>query len=177
MARSKIAKLPVMVRDAIIAALDDGKSYDEITTAIQAMGADVSRSAVHRFGQQHQRVIDRLKGHREIAQAMAMDLKALADDRQGRLAIEMLQLLISRASMQAVNEDDEKSLDGKELYFLSQAMKSVQQASTIEVDREAKIRAAALKEAAHAVEAVGRERGLTAETVQAIRSRILGVKA
>jgi Protein of unknown function (DUF3486) len=175
MARSKIAKLPVAVRDAIVAALEAGKSYDEITHAIGAMGADVSRSAIHRFGQSHQKTIDKIKAQREIARAMALDLNAMGDDRQGRLLIEMLQLLISRATMHAVNEDESEAFDSKELFFISQAVKSLQQASTIDTDREAKIKMSTLKAAATAVDMVAKERGLTADTVLAIRQRILGV--
>ena len=178
MARSKIARLPVDVRDAIVAALEAGKSYDEITAAIQAMGVEVSRSGVHRFGQKHQKTIERLKAQREIAQAMALDMQGLADDRQGRLLIEMLQLLISRSTMQAVNEDEgSEGFDSKELYFISQAVKSLQQASNIDAEREAKIRAGALKAAAATVDDVAKERGLSAETVSAIRAKILGVAA
>ena len=177
MSRSKIARLPVDVRDAIVAALEAGKSYDEITLAIQAMGADVSRSGVHRFGQKHQKTIERLKAQREIASAMALDLQGLADDRQGRLLIEMLQLLISRSTMQAVNEDEGDGLDSKELYFISQAVKSLQQASSIDAEREARIKSSVLKAAAATVDDVAKERGLSAETVSAIRARILGVAA
>ena len=71
-------------------------------------------------------------------------------------------------------EDDGPDNEG--FFFLAKAIKEMSQAARLEQDFETKIRDRVQKETVKAVESSAREAGLSAETVEAIKSRILGVK-
>ena len=59
---------------------------------------------------------------------------------------------------------------------LARTLKDMAQANRLDQDFETKVRERIQKETVKAVEDVTREAGLSAETVEAIKSRILGVK-
>jgi hypothetical protein len=97
---------------------------------------------------------------------------------QGRLLIQLLTSVATRIVM-PIAAGDEVTTDAKELHFLARALKDITSASKTDVDREAKIREEAAKqtkrEAAAAVESEGRASGASAETIDRIKRRILGI--
>lgn len=179
MARSRIDRMDPMVRQAIAQAVERGLTLDEITAAVQALGADVSRSGVYRHIKTYSATVEKLRQTREVAAAFASELGAVADDKSGRLLIDLLQGIVFKTLMAATEGDNtEGAFDPKELMMLAAAIKSAQQALTIDTDREQKIRAdqdrKAREAAAEDVDKVVRQRGLPADVARQLRNAIVG---
>ena len=173
MARSSIHRLPAELRKEIDRLLADGRfTIREVTAHLQELGAEVSKSAVHRYSKEFERVAKDIRLAREMAVAIGRELETMPDGDSGRLAIESLQALLLRARMQVADNDE---LNVKEIAELSRAAKDLSTALKSNVDVELKIRTRAAKEAAEVAEEVGRDEGLSADTVDLIKAKILGL--
>jgi hypothetical protein len=174
-AKSTIRKLPPELRAELDRLLADGRfTLRDVTAHMRELGADVSKSAVHRYSQNFEEVAKDIRLAREMAQAIGKELEAMPDGDSGRLAIESLQALLLRARMQIAKDDE---LDVDEFSSLARAAKDLQSALKSNVDVEIKIRERAAKDAARAAEKVATERGLTSETIEAIKGSILGISS
>jgi hypothetical protein len=172
-ARSSIRRLPAALRAELDRLLSDGRfTLRDVTAHMRSLGAKVSKSAVHRYSQDFERVAKDIRLAREMAVAIGRELEAVPDGDAGRLAIESLQALLLRARMQLAEGDE---LDIQELSHLSRAAKDLQTALKSNVETELKIRTRAAQEAARAAEKVARSEGLSADTVSAIQQAILGI--
>lgn len=179
LARSKIDRLSPEIRNAIAEAVERGLTLDQITAHIRSMGVEVSRSGVYRHIKTYATTVDKLRQTREVAAAFASELGAVADDKSGRLLIDLLQGIVFKTLMAATEGDNtEGAFDPKELMMLAAAIKSAQQALTIDTDREQKIRAdqdrKAREAAAADVDKVVRQRGLPADVARQLRNAIVG---
>jgi hypothetical protein len=171
--KSSIRMLPDDLRKEIDRLLSDGRfTIAQVAEHMRSLGADVSKSAVHRYSQDFERVAQDIRLAREMAQAIGRELEAVPDGDSGRLAIESLQALLLRARMQLASGDE---LDVNALAQLSRAAKDLQSALKSNVDVEIKVRERAAKDAADAAEQVAVEQGLSSTTVDAIKERILGI--
>lgn len=171
--KSSIRKLPPELRKELDRLLSDGRlTLREITDHVRLLGADVSKSAVHRYSQDFERVARDIRMAREVAAAVGKDLEE-TNGNVGRLAVESLQALVLRAQMQI--EDEEGRINAKMLVGLSQAARDLASALKGSVETELKIRAQAAKDAAKAAAKVGAEQGLSTETIETIKERILGI--
>lgn len=176
--RSKVKQLPAEIREAIHKLLDGGQTLDAIVEHLNSLGAQVSRSALGRYSQEYQEVAAKLREAREITSTFAAQLQDMPND-MGRVTTELLQTLVFKVLMkQAKGEDPDVSAG--ELMFLAKAIKDMASASKTSADMEMKIRdrarEEALRDAAKAVDTAAKEKGLSAETVQTIKAKILGVK-
>ena len=92
--------------------------------------------------------------------------------------MEVLRRLVFDHLEKRLTSEDEESqdIDNQGFFFLAKAIKEMSQANRLDQDFEAKVRERVQKETIKAVETSAREAGLSAETVEAIKSRILGVK-
>ncbi|WP_418978341.1 phage protein Gp27 family protein, partial [Bilophila wadsworthia] len=93
---------------------------------------------------------------------------------QGRLPVQTLRDLVFDHLAARVEEGDVD--DPKALMALARTLKDMAQANRLDQDFEAKVRERVQKETVKAVEDTAREAGLSAETVEAIKGRILGIK-
>ena len=73
-------------------------------------------------------------------------------------------------------DDPDGEIEVEEIRALARVVKERAQAARLEQDFEAKVRERVQKETVKAVEDTAREAGLSAETVEAIKGRILGIK-
>ena len=73
-------------------------------------------------------------------------------------------------------DDPDGEIEVEEIRALARVVKERAQAARLEQDFEAKVRERVQKETVKAVEDSAREAGLSAETVEAIKGRILGIK-
>lgn len=176
-AQSSIKRLPPEIRAAADAAIGRGASVDQIKAAIEALGGEVSRSAVGRYAQEYREIAARQRDMKSVAGAFAAEFGD-ADSLEGRLLIQMATTIATRIAMDHANNDD-PDLDMKELMNFARAVKDITSASKIDVDREAKIRAdgfvKARQQAAEEAEAEGKAAGASAETIDRIKRRILGI--
>jgi len=169
---STITRLPQELRSQLDRLLTQGKfTLVEITDHMRQLGADVSKSAVHRYSQHHEKIASDIRLTREMANAIGRELEDVTGD-SGRLVIESMQAILLRARMQIASGEE---IDPKQLGELARAAKDLQHALKLNVDTEIKIRERVVKEAADVVEKAATAEGLSAATVTAIKEKVLGI--
>ena len=134
----------------------------------------ISSSAFNRTALRIARLGRRLAETREIAAVLAPRLDEVGDDQ--------LTLLISNTIKTLVNEmlenAGELAADGataEMLMFTSRALKHAEEAMRISTDTRSKIDKELRDKTEKAIETVAKERGMTADTVEAIKSKVLGI--
>jgi len=183
---STIARLPGEIREAIGRLRDQGRTLDEILTHLQGMEVTVSRSALGRHVQQMDKVGERLRRSRAISEALVRQLGDAPESQTARLNIEMMHSFLFdflASAEEGAEEGSEAALahvrDPKSVALMAEAVQRLTTASRQNADYVARVedRAAAKAKAgaARAAEAVAREKGLSADTVRAIKASILGV--
>lgn len=177
MARSSIDRLPAAIKAEVKRLIGEGATIDDIVTALQSLGKPVSRTAVGRYTKRFREVSARMKEAREIAEAFGAELKGLAEAKTGRLLNDMLHTIVFRVLMAASEAETDNPLNAQEIMMLARSLKETQQAITIDADREIKIRDDEKKQAVERMEKTARAKGLTADTITAIKAAILGVEA
>lgn len=181
--KSTIDRLPEEIREALDTLLKGNRhTYDEILAKINELhdDAEISRSALGRYARRTANARSARKRRHEIANILSQNLGEVAESKLGRVVVELLQSAIFDLMMSAYDEDGEPMpMDPKTLAMLSKASRELQQAMKISVDQEMKIREderkRAREDAVKAVEEVAREKGLSGDTVEAIKANILGV--
>ncbi|MCA3343300.1 MAG: DUF3486 family protein [Roseomonas sp.] len=183
---STIARLPGEIREAIGRLREQGRTLDEILTHLQGMEVTVSRSALGRHVQQMDKVGERLRRSRAISEALVRQLGDAPESQTARLNIEMMHSFLFdflASAEEGAEEGSEAALasvrDPKSVALMAEAVQRLTTASRNNADYVARVedRAAAKAKAgaARAAEAVAREKGLSADTVRAIKASILGV--
>lgn len=183
--QSTIKKLPPQIRDKIGALLDQGRTLDEIVTHLSSLDVQVSRSALGRYKQHIDKVSERIRRSREIAEAMVRNYGEAPESKTARLNIELLHGvmldMISQLPDGAEGDGDDEtplllSLSPRGAMEMAKAMDHLARASKQDADLITKLREEARAEAANAMEAVGRKEGLSDEVIAEIRG-VLGVPA
>jgi len=190
--RSSITRLPKDVQDKLAGCYKAGLTLDEIYEALCQYLHEVdgqwqvpSRSAIHRNRQSYEKIAERLRESREIAQALGQEMDELGQDKTGNVIVDLVREMIFRQMRRSA--DDDEDFDPKSIMQLAKAVKDTASASAITNKEKADIRAQARKEAAEevarqakvAADKVGRiatEGGLTREMADQIKSMVLGVK-
>lgn len=171
--KSSIHKLPEELRSELDRLLGDPSlTLIQITEHMRKLGAGVSKSAVHRYSQDLERVTQDIRLTREMARAVGRELEDLDGGDSTQLLVESLQALLLRARMQLAESGE---LDPEQVSFLARSVKDLQTAQKSSVDMRLKLRQQVAKEAAKAAEETAVAQGLSRETVEAIKSRILGI--
>lgn len=170
---SSITKLDPKVKAAVDEAVRDGRlTIDQLVELITSHGAEASRSAVGRYVKTAN---ERLEEYREAQQIAAVWMDKIGkepDGDVGRMLLEMLRML----AFKSLGELD--SASPEDLMFLSNAIKGFAQTDKLVVDKTINLRKLMAIEAAKvATEVVKtvKKAGLSDETVEAIRSKILGI--
>lgn len=176
--KSSVKKLPKEVLEAVHKLLEEHHTLDAILEHLAGMGATVSRSALGRYSQNYEHVAAKLREAREISTCFAAQLSDMPND-MGRVVTELLQSLVFKVLLNEA-EGETPDLKAGDLMCLAKAIKDMASANKTSADMEIKIRdrarEEALRDAAKAVDSAGQEKGLSADTVKAIKAKILGVK-
>ncbi len=174
--KSSVARLPREVREELHRILREGAyTIDEIVAHLRQLGADVSRSAVHRYRQRFDAVAEKMRQAQEIAAVWVRQLGEAPEGDVGQLCAQLLKTISAQTLMQMQLDETEEGADAKEIMMLARAIKDLEQSTKLAMEREMRAREAARREAAKAVEKVAREEGLQSETIDAFRRAILGV--
>ncbi|MBF0340226.1 MAG: DUF3486 family protein [Magnetococcales bacterium] len=167
--RSRVLELPKEVKAWLDDALIDGNfsGYQSLEEVLREKGFAISRSALHRYGQEFERRLSALKIASEQARAIA---DAVPDD-EGAMSDALIRLFQEKAFQVLLNmETDPKiSFSG-----LGQAIAQVSGTSTTLKRWQAEVRVRA-QAAVSNVEAIARQGGLSAEAAASIRQTILGI--
>lgn len=177
---STIDKLDTEIRELIgKLRMDQGWTIDEIQQRLVAMGQSVSRSALGR----HVRTLQDISAEMREAQAMATALaREVGDADQSRMLDVNAQLLQANMFklMLAANEDDGEGvqLSAKDAKAFADALRSIALTRKTDLDlverAEKRATERAKVEAADKATTAARSKGLSKDTVDAIRRAVLG---
>lgn len=176
---STIDQLPAELRQVIADLREQGVTIDQILGELRSLGAaHISRSALGRHIKGLDALGERLRRSREVADVLARRLGDAPESKQARVNIELLHSVI----MDLFSSEDGSAvaLDPENVMLLSRSLASLAAASKADADLTLRLREEAERRtktaAAKAVDGIAREKGLTRETIEAIKARILGVK-
>lgn len=113
--RNTVRRLPPEIRDRIGALLDQGRTLDEILAHLAELGANVSRSALGRYKQHIDKVSERIRRSREVAEAAVRTLGGEPESKTTRLNIELLHGILHDMFMQipVSGEDGQPAVEGE----------------------------------------------------------------
>lgn len=182
---STIDRQPREIREMIGRLRQDrGLSIDEILAHLRLLDVQVSRSALGRHVKGLAQMGERLRRSRAMAEGLARELGDAPGDQVARVNIELLHSFIAEAFEAAEDADDVAGRktaaalrDPKGAALFAEAIERLTKASRHNQEFVERIQKRAREEAAKAVDAPGREAGLSAATIDAIKRNILGVKA
>lgn len=188
---SSIDRLPAEVREKIGELRRNGSTIDQIMAKLAELDAadEISRSALGRHVKRLDKLGESLRRSRAMAEGLARSLDDEKGDSVTRLSIELLQnsLFDLLQDARAGDDDDDGKnaramvRDPKAARALAETLQRIvrtKQHSLEFLEKiEARGAARAKTEAAAAVDLVGKQRGLTAETLNAIKAGIFGVQA
>jgi hypothetical protein len=179
---SSIKKLPKEVQDEITRLRGVGFTIKQLVDHLAKIEGipEISHSAMGRYIQDVDKAVELLQQSRGLGEALIDKLGDAPESKTARFNIELVHALLTRLLL---SEMDGKpaTFSPEDMHFLARVVKDLGAAKKSDVEALQKIEErAAIKartEAASIAERIGRERGLTADTVKAIREQILGVKA
>ena len=181
-----IPKLPENVREALNEWLrDPGISQTEATERANALLEElgfeerISRKAVNRYDLRMRAIGQRLKERREVADLWIGKLGSKPGGKLGHLVVEIIRGLAYDISTKL----EEEGVEGKtvpqvidQLSRLALMAQRVERASSLSVTREEKIRQSEREKAAEVAEkTLSNQKGISEDTIDTIRNRILGV--
>lgn len=132
-----------------------------------------SRSALHRYSQNFEVIVQRVQRARELTELIAEQSGPTIADGNGVEVV--IQLVQSLTYEMLGNLEEGTALDPKAIHDLAKAAHHMAAAQKTNADRALKVEAETLRKAAAAAKAVGRELGWSAETAATVRERILGL--
>lgn len=187
---SSVDKLPPEVREEIGRLRSLGWTIDQILEHLRALFDQApSRSALGRHIQGLDKLGEKMRRSRQVAEALVRELGTAPESQAARLNIELLHSAILDLHMRAADGEDGIDPFGKATLagnpegamMLAKALDHLSSASKRNVEFMEKVEARATerakKEAATAVEVVAKQRGIGAETLEAIKVGIFGVRA
>ncbi|WP_374569674.1 phage protein Gp27 family protein [Phenylobacterium sp.] len=179
---SSIDRLPQEVRDAIAALRRNGRTIDEILDHLQRLDVEVSRSALGRHVKSLAEIGESMRRAETMARFIVDKFGEDADERVGRANMRILQgALLEILTEDRVDEDGNPiTLTAGEAKELSLSLQRLVSAQRMDAERQlrlkAEARAEAVREAAKAVDTLGKRLGWSADTAQTVRAQILGVR-
>ena len=131
-----------------------------------------SRSAFNRYSIRLATMTRRMEETREIAGAIAKRFDAEASDDLTLIAAEAIKTLV----FETLTAAGEHGVDPKGAMQLANALRAATQAQGVSTARRVKVEKAFAKDVNAALDQVAKVKGMTAETVEAIKDQILGVR-
>lgn len=170
---SSITQLDPRVKEAVDAAVREGRAtIDQIVQLITDQGGEASRSAVGRYVKNARERMEDYRQAQQIATVWVDKLGKEPDGDIGRMLLEMLRVVAFKSI------GDIESASPEDLMFLGKALKDIAGADKLVVDREINLRKLIAAEAAKVateVAATAKKAGLSEETVELLKRRILGI--
>ncbi|MBY4640303.1 DUF3486 family protein [Gluconacetobacter entanii] len=186
---SSIEREDEEIREEIAKARAHGMTIDEILALLrEGYGKDFSRSAMGRHCQKLDRLGQKARRSRMVAEALARQMGDASVSRMLRANVEMMHTAILDLFMAGEDEDGKPNADGlaalqgnpEGLMLLSKALDHLTKASKTDADFVAQIEerteARLRREAETNIRREGKKQGLTAEQVAALSAGMFGVK-
>ncbi|TBW58545.1 DUF3486 family protein [Marinobacter halodurans] len=178
--RSKVYDLPQDLREELNERLVSTgfQGYDGLTQWLEERGYKLSRSAVHRYGQDLQEEFEEAMGDvrktTELARAMASN----QDDESGHLidaTARIVQDQLLRISIAMRKAEDDPAKAAKQLGSVTRALAEIGRVSLGQKKWARELRLEVAREAAEAAEGAMASQGMTRESIDAIKRDILGI--
>jgi Protein of unknown function (DUF3486) len=199
---SKASKLPPALREALATLwFEQRYSLDQILEHLGALArgeramlppelanapaipleAVPGRTGMHDHFKGISKAAEKIRRSRMAAESLAKEFGDASDDKVARGNFAMLHTAVHDLFMAAAEAEGNEggppvTIDPKSVMMLASALQKTEAAKKTHLDLRAQIRREMQEDAVVAAETVGREKGLSADTVAAIRARILGVK-
>lgn len=132
-----------------------------------------SFQAFNRYSTELATIANRMEEAREMAQAIAQRFEASEEDDLTRIAAMAIKSLV----MEIVVKKGKAGVDPKDAAALGTALRAASQAEGVSTARRQKVQKEFSAGVEQAVETAVREKGMSAETAEAIKAQILGVKS
>ena len=165
--RSKVASLPAEVKAWLDQALAENNfsDYEALSDELAGRGFAISKSALHRYGQNFEERLSALR----LASEQARAVVAAAPDEEGAVNEALMRLVQEHLFKLLMSDGDQIDLPK-----VAKAVAELGRASVVQKKWQAEVRAKA-EAAASQVEKIAKKGGLDAATVAEIRREILGV--
>ncbi|MCC7546177.1 MAG: DUF3486 family protein [Burkholderiales bacterium] len=180
--RSSIKRLDPRIREAVDAAIrEDRATLDEIVQLIEQLGRELgtgdtaSRSAVHRYRQTMEEGMEVFRATQGMAHVWAQKLEEDPASDVARLAAQVLGAVALNTSNALVRTGE--AVPAGEVMFLAKALDHLSRAEKVNAERELKVRAQVLEQAAKRVSKIAQDGGMSAELRAEILNGILGVQS
>ena len=178
--QSAITALPEEVRRFLERALTEQgfSGYEALEALMRDKGYNISKSAIHRYGQKIERRFAAIKASTEAAK---MIVEAAGDDQDARseAVIALVQTEMFDSIIAIQESDDEDLTASDRLGMMSKAAKNIAtlaRASIVQkkykAEVEGRIRAELLAEQKEKLDAMGTKGGVTEDTKRAIREAL-----
>lgn len=165
-------KLYELLRDPRVTQLDATAKINEILEA-EGHPERVSKSAVNRLSVKMDKVGEKLRQSREMAQMWIGKLGAEPEGNVGRLVNEIIKDLAFNTAIHL--REDEEPAAPKLIRDLAIAVKELEKAASENVKREKEITQKALKDAAETAVKTAKQAGVSQDTIDIIRRDVLRI--
>jgi len=177
---SSVTALPEETREALNRELAarNFTGYAELEDWLRGQGFEISKSAIHRYGQKIERRMAAIRASTEAAKFIT---EAAGDDADARseAVIALVQTEMFDSIIAIQDADDEELTPADRLGMMSKAAKNIAtlaRASIAQKEFKTKVLARA-QEAAEKVAKLAKKGGMSAATVDEIKRSILGIAA
>jgi hypothetical protein len=179
MRRSKISQLPQAIREALDAKLvaGDFSDYSGIAEWLAEKGFEISRSSLHRHGSALEEQFKAAMEDARRTRALARAAREAGDDDGGELlsvASEIMQDNLVRASLKLKNQVSDPQETAKTLSMISRAFADMGRFDIARQKWQAEVRAR-VEAAAADIEKIARKDGLSQESLEVMRKKILEI--
>lgn len=175
--RSKITQLPREVRDWLDQALG-GKNfagYQSLEQELQARGFSIGKSSIHRYGANLERRLAAIKASTEAARAIAAAAPDDADQRSAAvISLIQTEVFETLIHLQEATDEGDPVKRAKVLALVAKNVATLSRASVHQKKHELEIRAR-VNAAADAAAKIAKQGGLSADSVDELRKKILGI--
>lgn len=171
--RSSVTQLPPEVKAWLDQTLIDNGfgGYQALAKELQARGYDISKSAVHRYGQSFEEKVERLKMATEQAKAVV----AASPDEADAMG-EALTRLVQTQAFEVLMKFDAEGVDPESINLAAygKMVADLGKASVAQKKWAAEV-ASKVKAAAEEVTKIAKSGGLSDEAAALIREKVLGI--
>jgi len=178
--RNKVYDLPPEIREALNERLVSTgfQGYEELAAWLEEQGHKISKSSVHRYGQDLREEFEEAMGDVRKTTELARAMAAQDDDESGHLidaTARMVQdqLLRITIAMRKAEEDPAKA--AKQLGSVTRALAEIGRVSLGQKKWARELRVEVAREAAEAAEGAMASQGMSREAIDAIKRDILGI--
>lgn len=176
---SKVDQLPDSIKDVLHKLLREKRhTQEEILGHInQLLPKDdqLSRSGLNRFATRMEGVGAKLRETREIANVWMNRFGDEPGSDVLQLLVEMCQGALFKHLLSSTEGDDDELFNASEMKEITLSIQRLAASAERNMKREKEIRKAFAEQVASETDAVAKEQGLSAEAVQTIKNRILGI--